>query len=1454
MNFDDLIEDQDPQSALAAQGLQKIAGATGDYLKKQYEQAQEEGHQFLQGTQLLNQQIPNESREQYLDRVKQASRLMEPSVMGVAMGTLGAPSGPGNIGRAITREVAPMGEIPKTEYQGVKSLEPPKPVEPPFEWQLARAAQDPLPIQNKNGVYSKLQKLIDQKMGASATPEQVLAIAREAKPEEVAYTGLNDFLKNKTKVTKRDVLKHLQDNELTIFHDIREPHSVDDLTESDLKDYIEESGHPEKDPEKIKQYASEDADFLDDILATQSINKASRFDQYVLPKGKKYQEHVFEWEKPYNKELGPDYYSSHWGERTENPIAHARTNLRKDVDGNKLYHIEEIQSDLHQEGRKAGYYKEPQDFPLGTTIKNVPGRTDAFQAFDANGQLITKPDGTELWGESPRDLKYNYINSQKSSYIPDAPLKKNWHEYVLKKLLHEAATENADYLSWTNGKQQSERWGQGTINSKTQIYEPSPGMANFYDKQIPQFLEKVGKKYGAKIELIRIPYDTIENIRVPALKLTPELKKAILKEGLPEFAHGGLVQHFDNGGTVQPAPQAPAQPLSFDELPDDSLAAQAPGQALKAGAEAFGRGLAGPVFTAAERLAGVEPAMIEARQREYPYITGAGEIAGLAAPAIATLGATALGQAGAAGTLAAVSRYTQAGALEALASRFVPEGMGKIGSIAVRGAIENAAFQAGDEVSKQILHPEFTTDAATSAIAHIGLSGVLGAILAPPIEIGLGKLLGEKTAAELAAHNENKTLLHALQRKASGIEGLGSDAFKDAQNLLGTNISIFGEGAASANPEIRNMVSITSQAPNAPGVEVSTALAKDRDAIQQDIIRVAGGDPHDLPSSWSQYEAGKQPVISIAEKLKQDFAPIEAGYKKIKDQYSRESLSASPEIMKTVGDQLGHLIVEQNWQGAEDALKLVHFTQSRLPNMETIGNLEDLMKQVSNAAKKDKSFYAAAKINNIIREGQFEALSQSIGKEDGEIAQKLFNDTRAAFRAHAQTVDALNEHFKITDFTPTGYADRLIEEATEHGASFWNKLANTKNVQFLNYLNETFPEAASQIKKQFVDKMLTEAAVKGEKKGVIDAGSILDQIAKLNKTSPEFKNFVFTPEQVQKLEAGQVMLNHLKDGNFNFSNTARVSKQMLEPIVGGAMALATALSTHNPTSALLVAAASRVNGVAPDYARVALLKFLASDKEIDATAFGKMINMAANIGKGNAAINAGVKDVFKAGRAVIPADYYRQSDQFEKLSKKAEELYKNTAPFFNAQPEVAHYMPDVASQMINSAANGARYLSSIKGQPVKQNPLDRPMAPSQSQQMEHQRAMIIADHPLFVLDQIRNGTLLPSDVKHIIALHPELYKRLVKQVSFQLNNELSIGTPIPYERRQSLSLFLGLPLDSTFTPQAIQSIQMTFAGPNAPMQPEQQMKPQTKRSPAALSKIPHQLMTGVQAREARANK
>ena len=58
----------------------------------------------------------------------------------------------------------------------------------------------------------------------------------------------------------------------------------------------------------------------------------------------------------YDPKSGRTFESSHYGEDiAEGYVSHMRTTSRETADGESVYHVDEIQSDLHQEGRQSGY-------------------------------------------------------------------------------------------------------------------------------------------------------------------------------------------------------------------------------------------------------------------------------------------------------------------------------------------------------------------------------------------------------------------------------------------------------------------------------------------------------------------------------------------------------------------------------------------------------------------------------------------------------------------------------------------------------------------------------------------------------------------------------------------------------------------------------------------------------------------------------------------------------------------------------------------------------------------------------------------------------------------------------------------------------------------------------------------------------------------------------------------
>jgi hypothetical protein len=287
------------------------------------------------------------------------------------------------------------------------------------------------------------------------------------------------------------------------------------------------------------------------------------------------------------------YQSSHFDE--PNILAHMRVNDRIDADGKKMLLIEEVQSDWHQAGREKGYISNyaKQDVKPYTTEQAKaefgPANADLFWYFDVPGNKLQIPKsrfGTQ-------DEAMNYVMTEKKvnpEGVPDAPFKDTWYQLALKRAIKEAVDKGYDRIGLTTGAQQAERFnlsktvdqimaskeGDGLRifardkegkNHDMGIYAPNQltnvvgkelaekisnqvkptdiyqgvdlkvggeGMKKYYDEIYPAFLEKQGKKYGAKMGETRIK--TGRGVpggeAVRYLDITPEMRKEV-KKGLP---------------------------------------------------------------------------------------------------------------------------------------------------------------------------------------------------------------------------------------------------------------------------------------------------------------------------------------------------------------------------------------------------------------------------------------------------------------------------------------------------------------------------------------------------------------------------------------------------------------------------------------------------------------------------------------------------------------------------------------------------------------------------------------------------------------------------------------------------------------------------------------------------------------------------------------------------------
>ncbi len=347
--------------------------------------------------------------------------------------------------------------------------------------------------------YSKLTRTVEEKMGGSATVEQINGMLREIKPEERKWSGIDEFLAGKEKVSKEELLAFLAANQLEVREVTNGSASIADgvyLYNLGGGDYGADQFAYFKDGVPVDPRTGEEVvkplyfDTRNEAEEYIQRGVATKFAQYTLPGGENYREVLFTlpsrvppsppnfstWATEIKglspeaaeaawKARGPlfheyqelnvapikqrnnDFRSSHFSE--PNVLAHARLKDRETTDGKRVLFVEEIQSDWHQQGRKKGYRGDA-DAELAKLKEEL-----------AQIQAQVKESGKDASGatlDRATDILHRIQKIEGGSGVPDAPFRKTWHEFVLKRLIRMAAEGGYDAVAWTTGEQQAERY------------------------------------------------------------------------------------------------------------------------------------------------------------------------------------------------------------------------------------------------------------------------------------------------------------------------------------------------------------------------------------------------------------------------------------------------------------------------------------------------------------------------------------------------------------------------------------------------------------------------------------------------------------------------------------------------------------------------------------------------------------------------------------------------------------------------------------------------------------------------------------------------------------------------------------------------------------------------------------------------------------------------------------
>ena len=290
----------------------------------------------------------------------------------------------------------------------------------------------------------------------------------------------------------------------------------------------------------------------------------TKWKDYSLEGGKNYREILFR--------IPDSSYTNyamhgHWEGRM-GVLAHARIQ-DMDTPNGKMLFIDEIQSDWHNQGHKEGYRNkdEKTDFMLRkesdaayekfyAAVEKILESHDIHFAhpvavaemFEGNESHFEQYGFTEEQRETIRSMVAEEAARQealktapKHDTAPDAPFKDNYHEYVLKRLIREAAEQGYDSIGWTTSATQMDRWNPDRkTNAQMGITDAKNPDAvafeeayrNLYDRKSRKFLENLGDKWGATVGKTTLDNGT----EVWTMDVTDSMKESVMTEGQPLYS------------------------------------------------------------------------------------------------------------------------------------------------------------------------------------------------------------------------------------------------------------------------------------------------------------------------------------------------------------------------------------------------------------------------------------------------------------------------------------------------------------------------------------------------------------------------------------------------------------------------------------------------------------------------------------------------------------------------------------------------------------------------------------------------------------------------------------------------------------------------------------------------------------------------------------------------------
>ena len=411
-------------------------------------------------------------------------------------------------------------------------------------------------------LYSSLDKaagLLKRKVGTGSEFLKELMAIPGVKQTEVAERGLGELL-NAPKMTHEQFLTALQSKPVP---PIRE--KINDVGNTDDPRWLtrEERDNPPEGLTHHEEYTIPGGDNYREMLI-KLPNRQERVNELHSQMLAGNRSPEIEKEKiglVMGRRTHPEVFPGRSGHFGGEPgiLASMRLKDRKGPNGEKLLHLEELQSDWHQAGRDNGYKTGQEQ----NQIKELSKQYDALTNQRRELQQIDPSDpgyGAALSQSNDITPKLmalqeqmDKITSTANRGVPDAPFKKNWEEMALKRLVHHAAEKGYHGIVVTPGEEQADRYDLSKHVDNVSYFPDTKTMVAYKDNKpaVEKRIENeneleglVGKDIAQKIlnqptkNVVNARGDRVQTLSGVDLKVGGEGMKGFYDKKVPNILNG----------------------------------------------------------------------------------------------------------------------------------------------------------------------------------------------------------------------------------------------------------------------------------------------------------------------------------------------------------------------------------------------------------------------------------------------------------------------------------------------------------------------------------------------------------------------------------------------------------------------------------------------------------------------------------------------------------------------------------------------------------------------------------------------------------------------------------------------------------------------------------------------------------------------------------------------------